>query len=55
LEAFLYLAPKRLRRHTVTPDRRLEVALSLQSDWLLDGDDLLNCRPFARLASTWTF
>jgi hypothetical protein len=55
LESFLYLPPKKKRRHPATDDRRLEVAQRLQDIWLLDGDDLLNCRPFARLRSPWTF
>jgi hypothetical protein len=54
LEAFLCLPPKKQRRHSATDDRRLEVARLMQSEWLLDGDDVLNCRPFARLSSAWT-
>jgi hypothetical protein len=54
LEAFLALPPRAYRRRPATDDRRLEVARRLQDDWLLDGDDLLNCRPFARLQSAWT-
>jgi hypothetical protein len=54
LEAFLALPPRSQRRRPATDDRRLEVARRLQDDWLLDGDDLLNCRPFARLQSAWT-
>jgi hypothetical protein len=55
LEAFLCLPPTKERRHHATDERRLEVAQLLQEDWLIDGDDLLNCRPFARLYSVWTF
>lgn len=55
LEAVLALPPRKKRRCPVTDDRRLEAARRLQELWLLDGDDLLNCRPFARLSSHWTF
>jgi hypothetical protein len=55
LEAFLALPPKARRLRPATDDRRLEVAQRLHDDWLLDGEDLLNCRPFVRLRSTWTF
>jgi hypothetical protein len=54
LEAFLVLPPRDKRRRAATDDRRLEVARLLQDDWFIDGDDLLNCRPFARLRSVWT-
>jgi len=55
LEAFLCLPPAATRRHAVTDERRLEVARLVRDEWQLDGDDLLNCRPVARLASAWTF
>lgn len=54
LEAFLSLPPREQRRRAATDDRRLEVARQMQDDWLLDDDDLLNCRPFVRLGSAWT-
>ncbi len=49
IEAFLTLPRKKKRRHPVTDDRRLEVARRLQDDWLLDGDELLDCRPLANV------
>jgi hypothetical protein len=55
IEAFLALPPMGQRRRAATDDRRLEVARMLQDDWFIDGDDLLNCRPFARLRSLWIF
>jgi hypothetical protein len=54
IEAVLYLPPKNKRRHRVTEERRLEAALSLQDEYRIDADDLLNCRACARLRSTWT-
>jgi len=54
VEAVLCLPPKNKRRRPVTEDRRLEAAQRLQDDFCLDASDLLNCRPCARLCSTWT-
>lgn len=53
LQVFLALPPWRKRRPRVTDERRLEVARRLQEDWGVDGEDLLNCRPCARLRSPW--
>ena len=55
IEAFLALPPKHKRRRAATDVRRLEVARIMQEEWLLDGEDLLNCRRLARLRSIWTF
>jgi hypothetical protein len=53
LEALLCLAPKAKRRRAVTEDRRLQAALLLADERLIDADDLLECRPFIRLRSRW--
>jgi hypothetical protein len=54
VEAVLSLPPKAKRQRPVTDDRRLATALALYDDWLIDCDDLLECRPFVRLCSRWT-
>ncbi len=47
----------RIRTRTILSRLRtawaLEAARRLQEDWGVDGEDLLNCRPCARLRSPW--
>lgn len=53
LAAVLSLPPKGLRQRRVTEERRRQAAEWLQQEWLIDGVDLLDCRPRARLRSFW--
>jgi hypothetical protein len=55
LEIVLSLPPKAKRRRPATDERRLDAAQVLLTEWLIECDDLLGCRPFVRLCSQWTF
>lgn len=55
VQALLALPPRTRRRRPLTDTRRLEAALRLQAQWLIDCDDLLDYRPLVRLHSSWRF